>query len=187
MCKNISCGNLISRRTTCVVIQSSLGEIYATAWVVLVRVRETNFMGLCREMFYRSFWVEGKLPNQAKEFIHLRMVFLRVMGRWSMIRTGEIAAALTRLLHQTVLVKRELRQKAKAFDLLDLHFHLRSWPWALGSVQTKEIHRVTWPGPSLEMDEELKQRFQRTFCQWNFWCQLVSLVKISYYELTKLC
>lgn len=112
-CKNISCGNLISRRTACIVIQSSLGEIYATAWVVLARVRETHFMGLCREMFYRSIWVEGKLSNQAKEFIHFRMVFLRVMGRWSTIRTGEIAAALTRLWHQTVLVKRELRQKAK--------------------------------------------------------------------------
>lgn len=112
-CKNISCGNLISRRTACIVIQSSLGEIYATAWVVLARVRETHFMGLCREMFYRSIWVEGKLSNQAKEFIHFRMVFLRVMGRWSTIRTGEIAAALTQLLHQTVLVKRELRQKAK--------------------------------------------------------------------------
>lgn len=54
--------------------------------------------------------------------------------------------------------------EGKAFDLLvDLHFSPCSWPWALGSVQTKEIHRVTWLRPALEMDEELKQWFQRTF------------------------
>ncbi len=79
-----------------------------------VSTSKSEAMVLCRKTVDCSLWVRSELKPQAKEFKYLG-VLLPSEGKMEheMDRQIGAVAAVTKLLYWTIVVKRELSQKAK--------------------------------------------------------------------------